>query len=69
MHITCDNDLCIFLNQLIIYGKKDFLAARMLLQVLNIINAMNNIDLKDWLSEIVKKDMGLGVKIIKNKRK
>ena len=38
-------------------------------QVLNIINAMNNTDLKDWLSEIVKKDMGLGVKIIKNKRK
>ena len=38
-------------------------------QVLSIINAMNDSDLKNWLSDIVKKDMGLGVKIIKNKRK
>jgi len=36
--ITCDNNLCILLNQLIIDSEEDFLTARMLLQILNIIN-------------------------------
>lgn len=37
--------------------------------VLDIINGMQDADLKKWLAEVVKKDIGLGVKIMKNKRK
>lgn len=36
-------------------------------KVIDIINGMDGPELKKWLSEIVKKDMGLGVKIIINK--
>lgn len=37
-------------------------------KVVNIIDAMKEPDLKQWLIDIVKKDMGLGVKIIINKK-
>lgn len=36
-------------------------------KVVGIIESMNDAELKKWLTDIVKKDMGLGVKIIKNK--
>lgn len=36
--------------------------------VLGIIDGMQDTDLRKWLAEIVKKDIGLGVKIMKNKR-
>lgn len=33
----------------------------------NIIDSMDGPELKKWLTEIVRKDMGLGIKIIINK--
>lgn len=37
-------------------------------QVVSEIDNMNDAELRAWLTEIVKKDMGLGVKIIKNRK-
>ena len=37
-------------------------------QVVSLIDGMEEPDLKKWLIDIVKKDMGLGVKIIINKK-
>lgn len=36
-------------------------------KVVNIIECMDDAELKKWLTDIVRKDMGLGVKIIINK--
>lgn len=36
-------------------------------KVIDVINGMDGPELKQWLSDIVKKDMGLGVRIINNK--
>ena len=36
-------------------------------QVVEIIDTMDGAELKKWLSDIVRRDMGLGVKIIINK--
>jgi hypothetical protein len=38
-------------------------------KVVNVIQKMSDSELKEWLTEIVRKDMGLGVKIIINKEK
>lgn len=36
-------------------------------KVVDIIEGMNDAELKKWLTDIVRKDMGLGVKIIINR--
>ena len=36
-------------------------------QVVDVIEGMNDVELKRWLTDLVKKDMGLGIRIIQNR--